>query len=226
MNSSILGERLAQIKNDLARLSWDKEHPAKLVAVTKTVDAATCNLLAEYKHFDIGENRVQVIQEKLPHLLKDFNIHFIGRLQTNKIRYIIESVSLFHSLDRVHLAEELNAQAMKKSLVKDVLLQVNIAKEQQKAGFELNELAAFLQNVKDYKGLQVRGLMAIMPYIEDERELAGYFKAMRQLFDRIKEQAPQAVRMEILSMGMTHDYKIALSEGANMVRIGSALFSE
>lgn len=226
MNSSILGERLAQIKSDLARLSWDKEHPAKLVAVTKTVDAATCNLLAAYNHFDIGENRVQVIQEKLPELQKNFNIHFIGRLQTNKIRYIMESVSLFHSLDRVHLAEELNAQALKKGLEKDVLLQVNIAKEQQKAGFELEELAAFLPKLKDYRGLHVKGLMAIMPYIEDERELAGYFKAMRQLFDRIKEQAPQAVRMEILSMGMTHDYKIALSEGANMVRIGSALFSE
>jgi len=226
MNSSILGERLQKIRTDLAKLSWDSAHPAQLVAVTKTVDATVTNLLKAHHQLDIGENRAQTIVEKLSTLDKDFKIHFIGRLQTNKIRYIIENVSLFHSLDRVHLAKELQTHASRSGLRKDVLLQVNVAGETQKAGFDVPELLDFVRHATDYPALHVRGLMAIMPYIEDELALAGYFKAMRKLFDAIKRDAPQGVEMDILSMGMTHDYKIALAEGATMVRIGSALFGE
>ncbi len=226
MNDSILGARIAALRTDIAQYSRDPKHPATLVAVTKTVGAETINRLKEHGQWDIGENRAQVITEKLPYLDKNFKIHFIGRLQSNKIRYIIECVSLIHSLDRVDLARELHRHAEQKGLVKDVLLQVNVANEQQKAGFDIDALMDFVAQVKHYPALRVKGLMAIMPFIDDELALAGYFKIMKQLFDSIRETAPPGVEMDILSMGMSHDYKIALAEGANMIRVGSALFGE
>ncbi|MDY5730929.1 MAG: YggS family pyridoxal phosphate-dependent enzyme [Eubacteriales bacterium] len=225
MTHEELSVRLQNIQADIQRLAWDAKQ-TQLVAVSKTVDAATTNMLCEHGQFLIGENRVQVIQQKLPNLDKRLQLHFIGRLQTNKIRYIIKDVSLFHSIDRPHLAEELNAVALQNNLCKDVLLQVNIGEEKQKAGFAKEEVIDFLQKASQYNGLHFRGLMAILPFIENEIELATYFKQMRQLFDHIKELAPNNVDMHFLSMGMTHDYSIALQEGANMLRIGSAIFHE
>lgn len=222
MQKSVLEKNLGEVYEDIRKLSWDES--TKLIAVTKTQDIATTNMLAELKHFDIGENRVQVLRDKIPELNENFKIHFIGRLQSNKIRYIIKDVFLYHSLDRLRLIEALNDQAIKSNVVINGLLQVNIAKEQQKAGFMLEELNDLLPKLKNYNSVHIKGLMAMMPNIDDELELAGYFKAMRTLYDRIKQEALQSVDMQILSMGMSGDYKIALSEGSNMIRIGTALF--
>ncbi|MDY6127518.1 YggS family pyridoxal phosphate-dependent enzyme [Anaerococcus sp.] len=222
MQKSVIEKNLKEVYENIHKLSW--EGSAKLVAVTKMQDVETTNILAELGQFDIGENRVQVLREKMPNLDKNFKIHFIGRLQTNKIRYIIRDVFLYHSLDRLNLIEALNDQAIKDGLEINGLLQVNIAREPQKAGFSLEELQEVLPKLKDYRAIHVNGLMAMMPFIDDELELAKLFKAMRKLYDQIKLDSPQSVNMNILSMGMSGDYKIALSEGSNMIRIGTALF--
>ncbi len=225
LNSEVLAQRLKDVKNDILANCWDKSNPPSLVAVTKTVDANAINLLPALGQFDIGENRAQAIVEKLPQISKNMNIHYIGRLQTNKIRYIINHVCLIHSLDRLSLADELNKQALKLGLNIPVLVQVNIAQEAQKTGFAKDEAYSLIKNANKYPALSVKGLMAMMPFIDDELQLAGYFKAMRNMFDDIKQSAYPNVVMEHLSMGMTNDFKIAVSEGSTMVRVGSALFA-
>lgn len=225
LNSEVLAQRLKDVKNDILANCWDKSNPPSLVAVTKTVDANAINLLPALGQFDIGENRAQAIVEKLPQISKNMNIHYIGRLQTNKIRYIINHVCLIHSLDRLSLADELNKQALKLGLNIPVLVQVNIAQEAQKTGFAKDEAYSLIKNANKYPALSVKGLMAMMPFIDDELQLEGYFKAMRNMFDDIKQSAYPNVVMEHLSMGMTNDFKIAVSEGSTMVRVGSALFA-
>ncbi|NMD37973.1 MAG: YggS family pyridoxal phosphate-dependent enzyme [Christensenellaceae bacterium] len=224
LNSEILAQRLEKVKNDILSNCWDKNNPPSLVAVTKTVDANIINMLPPLGQIDIGENRAQSIVEKLPQIDKKINIHYIGRLQTNKIKYIINDICLVHSLDRPRLADELNKQALKSGLNIPVLVQVNIAQEAQKSGFEKNEAYSFIKKAKDYPALSIKGLMAMMPFIDDELQLATYFKAMRNMFDDIRQAAYPNVVMEHLSMGMTNDFKIAVSEGSTMVRVGSALF--
>ena len=224
LNRELIAERLDKVKNIISANCWDKNNPPKLVAVTKTVDSRVINILPSLGQFDIGENRVQAIVDKLPQIDKNLNIHCIGRLQTNKIRYIINDVCLIHSLDRLSLAEELNKQALKHDTSVSVLLQVNIANEAQKAGFTKDDTYAFIKKASNYPALKVEGLMAMMPYIDDELELASYFKAMRAMFDDIKLSAYPNVNMNTLSMGMTNDFRIAIIEGATMVRVGSALF--
>lgn len=222
MQKSIIQHNINEIYDDIHRLSWSND--TKLIAVTKMQDIETTNMLAELGHYDIGENRVQVLCKKIPDLSKNFKIHFIGRLQTNKIRYIIKDVYLYHSIDREHLISALNEQALKHNISVSGLLQVNIAKEPQKTGFSIEELKSILPTIKNFNAIHIKGLMAMMPNIDDELVLAGYFKQMRDLYDAIKQEAFVGVDMSILSMGMSGDYKIALAEGSNMIRIGTALF--
>lgn len=202
----------------------DKSKPPKLIAVTKTVNVDVMNILPNFGQLDVGENKAQVITAKLPEIDKKLNIHFIGRLQTNKIRYIISDVCLIHSLDRPKLAKAISEQAQSKEIVMPVLVQVNIAGETQKAGFAPDDIHNFLKNIKQYPGISVKGLMAIMPNINDEIQLSKYFANMRTMFDQIREEALPNVSMETLSMGMSQDYIIAVREGATAVRVGSALF--
>ena len=219
-----LRENIEQVRRTLAQNTRPGQPPATLVAVTKTVAAPVINSLLGLGVCDIGENRAQVALPKLPLLTGQFHLHWIGRLQTNKVKDIIEKVWLLHSLDRPALAEEAERRADQKGLTLPALLQVNIAREPQKAGFAPEDALPFLRRMRDYHNLRVRGLMAIMPLTEDEESLTAYFRGMRQLFDRIAQEALPNVRMEELSMGMSHDYAIAAREGATMVRVGTALF--
>lgn len=220
-----LRANIAHIRAALAQNAPPGQPPATLVAVTKTVAAPVIDSLLALGVHDIGENRAQVALPKLQQISGQFHLHWIGRLQTNKVKDIIDKVWLLHSLDRPALAQEIERRADQRGLTVDALVQVNIAGEAQKAGFAPDEAFAFLRGMKDYRCLRVRGLMAILPLTDDEALLAGWFGGMRTLFERLKAEALPNAAMQELSMGMSHDYRIAARQGATMVRVGTALFT-
>lgn len=220
----MLKENVEQVKQILHRESepWGRE--PKLIAVTKFATPADILPLYDLGVTDIGENRVQVLQEKLPHLEGKFSIHLIGRLQSNKVKYIIEDVCMIHSLDRVSLAKEIDRQAQMHQKRMNVLVQVNIAGEAQKGGMPPEDVMPFLRQCAHLPGLNVQGLMAIMPLDASREALAHYFQGMRQLFDRCAQEAIENIHMQELSMGMSRDFDLACRAGATMVRVGSRLF--
>ena len=200
-----------------------------LIAVTKTRTPEEIHPVLQAGIIHIGENRCQEIQEKWPRLLamapdRPLTLHMIGRLQSNKVKTIIQTVDLIHSLDRLSLAEEVHRQASIHEKVQDVLLQVNPASEPQKGGIRPEDAEIFLRQVSKLRGIRVRGLMAIMPLTTDVVWLDQLFRSMHGLFDRLKELGIAGVTMEELSMGMSADYHIALRHGTTMVRLGSAIF--
>ena len=220
----MLAERVAAVRETLAWESAPFGRPPKLIAVTKYADAQQILPLAALGVTDIGENRVQALREKLPYLNEKFSIHLIGRLQTNKVKYIIKDVCLIHSLDSLSLAQEIDRQAQKAGRVMPVLAQVNIAREPQKGGVAEEELSAFLRACAKLPGLHVEGLMAIMPQGAPRETLDGLFARMRLLRDRCAQEAIDHTDVRELSMGMSQDYDLAARNGATMVRVGSALF--
>ena len=226
MDAELLRARVEAVRANLAAASQGRYPAPKMIAVTKTHPAEMILPLRDMGVEDIGENRVQEIEEKLPALKENFRIHLIGRLQSNKVKYIIEDVCLIHSLDRLSLAQEIDRQAQKAGRVMPVLVQVSPAGEKQKGGMPPEEVLPFLREVRGMPGLRVRGLMAVMPLSTDEAYLSGLFTGMRQLFERLREEAVDGVDMEELSMGMSGDYRLAARHGATMVRIGSALLGQ
>lgn len=221
-----LEERVALVRETLRRESapWGRE--PTLIAVTKTVSPDQIAPLAALGVRDIGENRVQAIREKLPALEENFRIHMIGRLQSNKVKYIIRDVCLIHSADHLPLIAEIDRQAAKSGVVMPVLVQVNIAREQQKGGVDARETLAFIRQAAAYPRVKVMGLMAIMPLGAPRDELFGFFTGMRALFDRCAEAGVPNTDIRELSMGMSQDYDLAARAGATMVRVGSKLFSK
>ena len=219
-----LEERVNKVLSALEResASWGKA--PKLIAVTKYSTPAEILPLAKLGVADIGENRVQAIRDKLPYLEGKFSIHLIGRLQSNKVKYIINDVCLIHSLDRMELAQEIDRQAQKNGKRMPVLIQVNIAREPQKGGVEEENLIPLLRECAKLPGLQVKGLMTMMPLGAEKDIISGYFTRMRVLLDQCRQEAIQETDMTELSMGMSQDYDLAARCGATMVRVGSALF--
>lgn len=226
LDEASLALRLEEIRRELAGASEGKYPVPRLIAVTKTHPAEDILPLARLGVTEIGENRVQEIVEKLPQLERNFQIHLIGRLQSNKVKYIIDNVCLIHSLDRLSLAVEIDRQAQRVGRKMPVLIQVSPAGEEQKGGMPPEEVLPFLHTVRSMPGLEVRGLMAVMPNTQDQSYLSGLFADMRTLFERLRDEAVDGVRMEELSMGMSGDYRLAARHGATMVRIGSALLGQ
>ena len=150
----------------------------------------------------------------------------IGHLQTNKVKTIFDKITLVHSLDRPSLAKELNKRAKKNGIIIDTLIQVNIAEEESKFGLKIDEVIPFIEKILNYENLNVKGLMTIAPYVEDAEEARWVFRELRRLSEVIKEKDYTNVKMDILSMGMTNDYEVAIEEGSNMIRIGTGLFGQ
>lgn len=196
----------------------------EVCAVTKTVDVETINRARGAGIRTIGENRVQELMSKIDTLDPEYKIHLIGQLQTNKVKYIIDRVDMIQSLDRDALAEEISRRAVQVGRVMPVLVQVNIAREEQKSGIDEDELMAFIDRTRQLPGIRIEGLMAIMPFVDDPETIRPYFRRMREWFDRLREANLPNVSMNTLSMGMSGDCIVAAQEGATMVRIGSALF--
>jgi len=219
-----LGQRVEQVRRELEEAAEGRWPVPKLIAVTKTHSAGEILPLKEIGVTEIGENRVQELKAKLPELQGCFGIHLIGRLQRNKVRQIIHDVCMIQSVDSVPLAEEIHARALAAEKQMPVLVEVSPAGEVQKGGVPFEETEAFLKQIAKLDGIQVRGLMAVMPLTEDEGYLDGLFAKTRELFDRLKERSLNGIRMEELSMGMSGDYRLAAAHGATMVRVGSAIF--
>lgn len=199
----------------------------KIVAVSKTVDIEKIKEVINYDIDTFGENKVQELTRKYDEINSTNNSikwHMIGHLQTNKVKYIIDKVELIHSLDRIKLAEEINKRALKVNRVIDVLVQVNIGQENSKYGLHPNDVDDFINKIENYKNIRVKGLMAMAPYSSDPEEVRPFFSKMKNIFDKTKEKNIFNVEMKYLSMGMTNDYKIAIEEGANIVRIGTGIF--
>ena len=219
-----LEDRVREVRSVLERESAPWGRAPKLIAVTKYSAPEEILPLAGMGVFDIGENRVQAIRDKLPHLQGKFSIHLIGRLQSNKVKYIINDVCMIHSLDRLELAREIDRQAQKNGKRMPVLIQVNIAREPQKGGVEEEGLLPLLRSCARLPGLQVKGLMTMMPLGAERDMITGYFTRMRTLLDQCRQEAVPETDMTELSMGMSQDYDLAARCGATMVRVGSALF--
>ncbi len=197
-----------------------------LIAVTKTVDVDTINDAINLGISNIGENKVQELESKMDAIGDNVNYHMIGHLQTNKVKYIIDRVKLIHSLDRMSLVKELDKRAKTKDLVIDTLIQVNVSQEDTKSGLEVSQVLPFIEKVLEYENIRIRGLMTMAPHTDDEMVLRKVFKTMSKLQEEIKTYSYENLSMDYLSMGMTNDYEIAVEEGSNMVRIGSAIFGD
>ncbi len=197
----------------------------KLVAATKMNDAFRVREAIAAGVDICGENRVQELQEKLAQGAYDgCPLHFIGHLQKNKVKYIIGKVELIHSVDSVSLAQEINKRAAALGLTQDILLEVNIGAEENKSGFAPEELACALDEMAQFSSIRVLGLMAIPPVCEISENNRVYFRRMKQLFIDIGQKKYDNVIMQLLSMGMSADYEVAVEEGANLVRVGTGIF--
>ena len=192
-----------------------------LVAVSKTKPVEDILELYNLGHRDFGENYVQELAEKAEKLPNDIRWHFIGHLQTNKVKSIVPFIYLIHGVDSLKLLKEIDKQAEKNKRVIDCLLQVHIAQEETKFGFDETELLN--SELKQFSNVRIKGLMGMASLTDDINKIRIEFKSLKILFEKLKTQNPE---LSILSMGMSADYKIAIEEGSNMVRIGSLLFGE
>ena len=200
-----------------------------LVAVSKTKPSSM--ILDGYNggHYDFGENKVQELVSKYEELPKDINWHMIGHLQRNKVKYIAPFVHLIHGVDSIKLLQEIQKQGAKNKRVIDCLLQVHIATEETKFGFDKAELLEFIKSkeAKEIPNVRIKGLMGMATYTEDQDRIKSEFSGLKQLFDEIKiSTLPTNIEMSILSMGMSGDFEIALEAGSNLIRVGSLLFGE
>ena len=173
---------------------------------------------------DIGENRIQEAKEKFETLDRDVTWHLIGHLQTNKAKQAVKIFDIIHSVDSLHLAEAVNNAAANIGKIQKVLVQVNLAKEDSKSGIYAEDMEELLYKVDEMPNLQLMGLMCIAPNYEDVEDCRPLFAKMHEIYNRVKEMDFQTANIIYLSMGMTHDYQIAVEEGSNMVRVGTGIF--
>lgn len=227
-----ISENLYTVKSNIikaAEKSGRNPDDVKLVAVTKTVG---CNEVLECikcGHRDFGENRVQVLKEKLDGLkdspeFDEINWHLIGHLQTNKVKYCADKVSLIHSVDKIELAKEISRFAVIHNIDVHCLLQLNVSKEESKSGLDPAEINNFMDEFGLLKNVYIDGLMTMAPLDADEAFLHKIFSRTRELFIDIERQKVHNMRMMHLSMGMSGDYECAIEEGATIVRVGTAIF--
>ena len=195
-----------------------------LVAVSKIKPVSDIQALYDLGQRDFGENYVQELLDKQAQLPVDINWHFIGHLQSNKVKYIAPFVHLIHGVDSYNLLKEINKQAIKNNRVINCLLQVHIAQEETKFGLNEKELHALLEKVEDLQQVHIKGLMGMASFSDDEKVVRKEFRMLKKLFEQLKEYRLPQLQAETLSMGMSGDYMMAIEEGSNMVRIGSLLF--
>jgi len=198
----------------------------RLLAVSKTKPAALIEAAAAAGQTLFGENYVQEFLEKRELIQAPVEWHFIGALQTNKVKYLPGKVRLIHSVDRLTLAREIDRQWAKIDAVANILIQVNLGMESTKAGTEEAELEALVRAAAALPRLRIRGLMALPPYLDDPEEVRPYFRRLRELATAMDALRLPGVTMTELSMGMSHDFEVAIEEGATLVRVGSAIFGE
>lgn len=195
-----------------------------ILAVTKTRSAEEINEVINAGIVNVGENRVQELTAKYDLVSKDARWHLIGHLQKNKVKYIADKVCMIHSVDTIALAEEIDRRCKKINKIMDILIEVNISGEESKSGISPDSVYDFAEKAKELENIKIRGLMTMAPKFAPENELHDIFSSLAKLSESIKQKNYEHLNMDFLSMGMSGDYEIAVCEGSNIVRIGTALF--
>ena len=196
-----------------------------VVAVSKTVDYQRAKEAVEAGINNLGENRVQELVKKYEDMKDtDAKWHMIGHLQKNKVKYIIDKTVLIHSIESLELAEEINKRANKNNLIADILIELNIGEEESKFGITEERVYDFINSMDKFDNIRVLGLMTVAPFCENPEDVRWVFKKMKNIYDKVSTMKLQNVQMKYLSMGMTNDFEIAIEEGSNIIRVGTAIF--
>lgn len=225
----MLKENLAQVKKNIelaCKKAGRDRSEVTLIAVSKTKPVEMLQEIYDEGIRDFGENKVQELDQKMPVMPEDIKWHMIGHLQRNKVKYIAGKVALIHSVDTYRLAEEINIQAKKKNVIIPILIEVNIAQEESKFGTSKEDAILLVEEISKLENVRIKGLMTIAPNVSDPEENRLYFRGIKQLSVDIRNKNIDNVSMDILSMGMTGDYMVAIEEGATMVRVGTGIFGE
>lgn len=225
----MLKENLKEVQENILKAcekSGRNPEDVTLIAVSKTKPVPMLQEIYVENIRDFGENKVQELVEKYDELPQDIKWHMIGHLQRNKVKYIVDKVCLIHSVDSYRLAEEINIQAKKKNITVPILVEVNIAEESSKFGIHAEDAIALVEQIAQLENVRIKGLMTIAPLVENPEDNRQYFRNIRQLSVDIAAKNIDNVSMNVLSMGMTGDYMVAIEEGATMVRVGTGIFGE
>ena len=221
----MLKENLANVEKNIEQACKNagrSRDEVTLIAVSKTKPVEMLQEIYDENIRDFGENKVQELCSKMEQLPSDIRWHMIGHLQRNKVKYIVGKVELIHSVDTYRLAEEINIQAKKQNVIVPILVEVNIANE----GISAEDAILLVEEISKLENIRIKGLMTIAPYVENPEDNRLYFRKIKQLSVDITNKNIDNVFMEILSMGMTGDYMVAIEEGATMVRVGTGIFGE
>ncbi len=219
-------EKINAIKAAAAEKCGRSGEEVLLVGVTKTRSAEEINQAIDAGITDIGENKVQEIMDKYESV-KPVRWHMIGHLQTNKVKYIIDKVSMIHSVDSYKLAEEINKRAKQHGLTMDILIQVNSAQEESKFGVSTDEAEELVRSImENCPNIRICGLMCVAPKADDPADIAVYFADVKKLYDEFAQIDHENIDFKYLSMGMSHDFEVAIGEGSNLIRVGTAIFGE
>ena len=225
----MLKENLANVEKNIEQACKNagrSRDEVTLIAVSKTKPVEMLQEIYDENIRDFGENKVQELCSKMEQLPSDIRWHMIGHLQRNKVKYIVGKVELIHSVDTYRLAEEINIQAKKQNVIVPILVEVNIAHEESKFGISAEDAILLVEEISKLENIRIKGLMTIAPYVENPEDNRLYFRKIKQLSVDITNKNIDNVFMEILSMGLTGDYMVAIEEGATMVRVGTGIFGE
>ena len=214
-----------QIQEACKKANRDRSE-VTLIAVSKTKPVSMLEEAYSEGIRCFGENKVQELTEKYDQLPADIKWHMIGHLQRNKVKYIVDKAELIHSVDSLRLAETIEQEAAKKNIIANILIEVNVAEEDSKFGLKVGEVIPLIEEISKFPHIKIKGLMTIAPYVENPEENRSVFACLRKLSVDIAEKNIDNVNVEILSMGMTNDYQVAIEEGATLIRVGTGIFGE
>ena len=225
----MLKENLEQVQRNIAQAcakAGRSTEEVTLIAVSKTKPLSDLEEILDCGIIEFGENKVQELCDKYEHIKTPVHWHMIGHLQTNKVKYIADKVSLIHSVDSLKLAQQIDKEASKKNVIVPILIEVNVAQEESKFGVSTQDTLMLVKEISKCANVSVKGLMTIAPYVADAEENRIHFRALKELAQEIAQCNIDGVSMECLSMGMTNDYMVAIEEGATHVRVGTGIFGE
>lgn len=225
----MIRENLVKVEENIktaCKRAGRKPEEVTLIAVSKTKPMEMIEEALACGKREFGENKAQEMKEKCDALQKDIKWHFIGHLQTNKVKYVVGRAFLIHSVDSYHLAEAIETESEKKNVISHILIEVNVANEESKFGIKTDETLALVEKISHLPHIRIDGLMTIAPFVENPQMNRPIFRDLRKLSVDIAEKNIDNVSMNVLSMGMTNDYEVAIEEGATYVRVGTAIFGE
>lgn len=225
----MLKENLKKVEANIAescRNSGRAREDVTLIAVSKTKPVSMLQEIYDLGIREFGENKVQELVDKYDQLPSDIHWHLIGHLQRNKVKYIVDKVAMIHSVDSVRLAETIEKEAAKKDCTVDILLEVNVAGEESKFGLKPEEVLETVEAIAGFSHINVKGLMTIAPFVDDPEENRMHFQKLKQLVVDINAKNIDNINVNVLSMGMTNDYSVAIEEGATFIRVGTGIFGE